>query len=87
MSINKKKVKIKQIKKTVRPTMVVKKIEEVEIEFFCPMRGLVKQKVKVKKIKAIKYNPQHFTSSKEDSEVESLDKDNPIYGTEIEETA
>ena len=49
------------IKKHVFKDPTIEEIVEVEVEFMCPKRGLVKQKVKVKRLKSIKDSgPREF---------------------------
>jgi hypothetical protein len=59
---------------------------EVEIEFDCPVRGKVKQKVKVKKLKTVEVNVGAIVNSSDD--IDALDaKDNelPLYGSDTED--
>lgn len=43
----------KNVKKHVFKDPMIEEIVEVEVEFMCPKRGLVKQKVKMKRLKKI----------------------------------
>ena len=43
----------KNVKKHVFKDPTIEDIVEVEVEFMCPKRGLVKQKVKMKKLKKV----------------------------------
>jgi len=42
-----------KIKKHVFKDPTIEEIVEIEVEFMCPKRGLVKQKVKMKKLKKV----------------------------------
>ena len=44
-------------KKVKKETPDLLEVYETEIEFTCPVRGLVKQKVKVKKLKSVDVQP------------------------------
>lgn len=44
---------VKNVKKHVFQDPTIEDIIEVEVEFVCPKRGLIKQKVKMKKLKKI----------------------------------
>ena len=59
-------------------------VVEIEMEFFCPKRGKIKQKVKVKKLKPIVPNIKHVmnTSSRED--IIDSEEELPLYD-EMEE--
>ena len=51
----------KNVKKHVFKDPTIEEIVEIEVEFMCPKRGLVKQKVKVKRLKSIKDSgPREF---------------------------
>ena len=51
----------KDIKKHVFKDPTIEEIVEVEVEFMCPKRGLVKQKVKMKRLKkVVDFGPKTF---------------------------
>lgn len=50
-------------KKHVFPDPQIEEIVEVEIEYICPKRGKVKQKVKMKKLKPVKVDPIYKINS------------------------
>jgi hypothetical protein len=60
----------KSLKKTQDPN--IQEIIEVEVEFTCPIRGKIKQKVKMKRLKSIKVDARQFISHSND--IENLDK-------------
>lgn len=54
----------KNVKKHVFKDPTIEEIVEIEVEFMCPKRGLVKQKVKVKRLKSIKDSgPREFVGA------------------------
>lgn len=64
----------------------VEEIVEVEVEFDCPVRGKVKQKVKVKRLKPVEVNVGAIVSSSDD--IDLLDKEDasdlPLYDEDEE---
>jgi hypothetical protein len=60
----------KSLKKTQDPN--IQEIIEVEVEFTCPIRGKIKQKVKMKRLKSIKVDTRQLISHSND--IENLDK-------------
>lgn len=75
----------KQIKKHVFPDPEIEEIVEVEIEFVCPKRGKIKQKVKMKKLKAVSVNLDQIIGGSSDL-LNSIDKDSSLDDSEeIEE--
>lgn len=56
----------KNIKKTIFPDPQVEEIIEEWVEFMCPKRGLVRQKVKVKRLKKVTHDPHRkFVGAKD----------------------
>jgi ribosomal protein L13 len=55
----------------------VEEVVEVEVEFMCPKRGLVKQKVKMKKLKAVASDPHRVFVGAKDiiDDLESKEED------------
>jgi hypothetical protein len=78
-SVNKGKVK-STAPKAPRKDPRVKEVYEEEIEFMCPVRGLIKQKVKVRKFKQLS-SEQRFVTEAADplADVESKDDGLSIY--------
>lgn len=75
--------KNKAIKKHVFKDPMVEDVVEVEVEFNCPVRGKIKQKVKMKKLKKVKTEDRVFVGAqsiiddleKEESEIATTDAD------------
>lgn len=73
----------KNKKKHVFEDPTVEEIVEVEVEFNCPVRGKVKQKVKMKKLKHVRREDRVFTGiqdiineiEKEEKELSETDPD------------
>lgn len=62
-------------------------IVEKEIEFICPVRGRIKQKVKVKKLKPVKVNQHEVVGTSDAAEaIDAIDSGLDIYA-ESEEGA
>lgn len=61
------------IKKHVFKDPKVEEIVEVEIEFNCPVRGLIKQKVKMKKMKKVIVDERVFVGAQ--SIIDDLEKE------------
>lgn len=75
------KPKQNKVKKVVFQDPEVENLVEVEIEFICPKRGKIKQKVKMKKLKSVKVQ----TIKRADGQIglDDLDKDDDglsMYG-------
>jgi hypothetical protein len=66
----------KRKKKHVFEDPQIEEIVEVEIEYICPKRGKVKQKVKMKKLKPVKVNCIQQISTSD--EVEKIDEDQSL---------
>lgn len=64
-----KKIK-KKVKKVVFKDPLIEEIVETTIEFICPVRGKVKQKVKVKKIKPVKVDSKQAISTEPLDEID-----------------
>jgi hypothetical protein len=75
----------KPVKKHVFKDPTIEEIVEVEVEFMCPKRGLVKQKVKMKKLKKIvDSGPRVFVGAS--SIIDDLEKEEEqIVSTDPEE--
>jgi hypothetical protein len=54
----------------------IQEIVEVEVEFTCPVRGKVKQKVKMKRLKSVKVDARQFIGQSDD--IENLDKSSDV---------
>lgn len=79
--MRRKKIKSK-IDKTIQEKGIIEIIEE-EISFRCPKRGLVRQKVKVKKFKPFKVDSLDMIhASDAASEIEELDDGLNIYSSD-----
>ena len=71
-------INVKRPKKSDDP--MVKEIVEIEVEFDCPVRGKVKQKVKMKRLKSIKdimkaqVNIEGIDSIDKDTEIQAYDE-------------
>lgn len=64
----------KNVKKHVFQDPTIEEIVEIEVEFMCPKRGLVKQKVKMKRLKkVIDYGPKTFVGAS--SVLDDLEKE------------
>lgn len=65
----------------------VEEIVEVEVEFMCPKRGLVKQKVKMKKLKAVTHDPHRKFVGASDiiNDLEAKEDDISSLEPELEE--
>ncbi len=63
----------KTVKKHVFKDPMVEEIVEVEVEFNCPVRGKIKQKVKMKKLKKVKTEDYTFVGAK--SIIDDLEKE------------
>ena len=74
----------KNKKKHVFQDPQVEEIVEVEVEFICPKRGKVKQRVKMKKLKSVKVDPVQQIPATD--EIDKMDEDDgiSIYGNEEE---
>ncbi len=71
----------KNKKKHVFQDPQIEEIVEIEVEFICPKRGKVKQKVKVKKLKPIKVDGVQQVTAKD--EIDKIDKEDDslsMYG-------
>ena len=64
----------KKVKKHVFKDPTVEEIIEEEIEFMCPVRGKVKQKFKVKKLKKLIVDSRTAIKATEDA-LDALDKE------------
>jgi len=70
----------KNKKKHVSLDSQIEEIVEIEIEFVCPTRGKVKQKVKMKKLKPAKIDPVQQIATAD--EIDKIDNGLSIYGDE-----
>lgn len=59
---------------------MIEEIVEIEMEFICPKRGKVKQKVKVKRLKSLQKDSHQIIDTKDP--IENLDKDD--YSSDVE---
>jgi hypothetical protein len=73
---NSNKITEAEINKAKRKDPMIDDIVEVEIEFTCPIKGKVKQKVKMKRLKSMKDNAKQVITNSED--LASLDDDNEL---------
>jgi hypothetical protein len=75
---------VKKVKKHVFKDPMIEEIVEVEIEFICPIRGKIKQKTKVKKMKKVKIEHKLFVGAQ--SLIDDLEKEETtLINTEPEE--
>ena len=76
----------KNKKKHVFEDPQVEEIVEIEVEFMCPKRGLVKQKVKMKKLKKVTVEQKVFMGAKDIiDDLESKEEDISSLDTDPEE--
>lgn len=74
----------KNKKKHVFEDPTVEEIVEVEVEFNCPVRGKIKQKVKMKRLKKVTTDP-HRTFVGAQSIIDDLEaKEDSISSTELD---
>ena len=71
--------KNKAVKKHVFKDPMVEEIVEVEVEFNCPVRGKIKQKVKMKKLKKVKTEERVFVGAQ--SIIDDLEKEETELAT------
>jgi len=64
------------VKKHVFKDPTIEEIVEVEVEFNCPVRGKIKQKVKMKRLKKVKTDNRVFVGASD--LFDSLDKEDDI---------
>jgi hypothetical protein len=72
-----------EVKKHVFKDPTIEEIVEVEVEFNCPVRGKIKQKVKVKKLKKVVNDQRTFVGAqsiiddieKEEGDISTLEPD------------
>lgn len=72
---------LSKIKKHVFKDPQIEDVVEVEVEFVCPKRGKIKQKVKMKKLRSVKIDTIHHVDAK--LGLEDLDKEDDglsMYG-------
>lgn len=69
----------KPIKKHVFKDPMVEEVVEVEVEFNCPVRGKIKQKVKMKKLKKVKTEDRVFVGAQ--SIIDDLEKEEQELST------
>ena len=67
----------KKIKKHVFKDPTIEEIVETEIEFMCPIRGLIKQKVKVKRLKKLSVDYRSPIKAVQD-DLDALDKETDL---------
>lgn len=74
---------IKNKKSAQSANPMVEEILEIEVEYVCPKRGKVKEKVKMKRLKPIKVDMQYVVGAKDDMKEINEDDGLSIYeGTE-----
>lgn len=71
--------KNKAVKKHVFKDPMVEEVVEVEVEFNCPVRGKIKQKVKMKKLKKVKTEEKVFVGAQ--SIIDDLEKEESELAT------
>lgn len=73
----------KPLNKSVPSDKDLMEIVEEEIEFNCPIRGRVKQKVKVKRLKTVKVNQLDVVGTSDVAEaIDAMDSGLEIYADE-----
>lgn len=72
--------KNKTSKNKIDDSLIEEVVEEI-VEFICPKRGKVKQKVKIKKIKSVKKDAYQTMDIKDP--IENLDKDDSYDDSEL----
>lgn len=64
----------------------VEDVIETEVEFDCPVRGRVKQKVKIKKLKPVENDARAIVGSSDDIDgIDGEETDLPLYDDDMEQ--